>query len=204
MRLPFQIPARRPPGSPHDSPGLAALAASSWPHSRPFLLALLFLASPGCVTTTHVVGQFASPSARVQTNVTGGKAITAPTDDGPLSADDAVGTDPSEARLQNIEAALLLYYSVNRTLPPRLEDLVALSSGDLPLTAPGSNQEYLYIRDGLPIPGTTRQVIVCEPTPSKLEKRWSIVMAPPDPNGALELEPQQLPESIFRNLQTSP
>jgi len=165
---------------------------------------LLFVATPGCVTTTHVVGQFASPSARVQTNVTGGKAITAPTDDGPLSADDAVGTDPSEARLQNIEAALLLYYSVNRTLPPRLEDLVALSSGDLPLTCPDSDQEYLYIRDGLAIPGTTRQVIVCEPTPSKVEKRWCIVMAPPDPSGVLELEPQQLPESIFRNLQSNP
>jgi hypothetical protein len=185
--------------------GLAASAASGARQSHRSriiqLLALLFVAASGCVTTTHVVGQFASPSARTQTNVSGGKAITAPTDDGPLSADDAVGTDPSEMRLQNIEAALLLYYSVNRSLPPRLEDLVALSSGDLPLTSPNSNQEYLYIKDGLPIPSTPRVVIVCEPTPSKSDKRWCIVMAPPDPNGALELEPQQLPESIFKNLQ---
>jgi hypothetical protein len=162
------------------------------------LLTAIGAGVPGCVTTTHVVGQYASPSAHAQTTITGSK-VAAFSNDEPVSADQAVGTDPCEMRLQNIEAALLLYFSINRTLPPRLGDLVALSSGDLPLSCPVSHQDYLYIKDGLPIPGSPRRVIVCDATPAHLGKRWCIVLAPPIPGGAMELETQELPESVFRD-----
>jgi hypothetical protein len=151
----------------------------------------------GCVTTSHVVGQLQGPTARVQTKVVGGKGYAA---DEPVSAEEAVGIDPCEEQLQNIEAALLLYYSLNRDLPQHLEDLVTLSSDDLPLTCPVSHQEYLYFKAGLPIPNSTRRIIVCDPTPAHQGKRWSIAMAPITPDAALELEPQKLPESVFSNL----
>jgi hypothetical protein len=152
----------------------------------------------GCVTTTHVIGQMSGPTARVQTKAVGG--TTYGTDE-PVSAEEALGIDACENRLQNIEAALLLYYSVNRDLPQKLEDLVYLSSDDLPLTCPVSNQPYLYFKDGLPIPGSTRKIIVCDPTPAHEGKRWCIAMAPIVQGAALELEPQKLPESVFRNVQ---
>jgi hypothetical protein len=150
----------------------------------------------GCVTTTHVVGQINGPTARVQTKVRGTNSYS---DAGPVSADDAVGTDPCEMRLQNIEAALLLYYSINRDLPPHLEDLVSLSSDDLPLTCPVSHEEYLYIKAGAPIPGSGRLIIVCDATPAHEGKRWCIAMAPATPGAALELEPEELPESVFKH-----
>jgi hypothetical protein len=167
------------------------------------LVSSSFVVMPGCVTTTHVVGQMASPQTRVQTNLTGGHAAAA-ADEGPISADQAVGTDPCEMRLQNIEAAMLLYYSLNRALPPGLQDLVALSSDDLPLSCPVSHEDYLYIKAGLAVPGTPRRIIVCDATPAHMGKRWCIMMAPPVPGAALELEPQELPESVFKDLQMSP
>jgi len=150
----------------------------------------------GCVTTTHIVGQANRPAVMPQVQ---GKGSSTYADAGPISADEALGTDPCEARLQNIEAAMLLYYSLKGELPPRLEDLVSLSSDDLPLTCPVSNLEYLYIRGGLPVPGSTRRIIVCDATPAHLGKRWCITMAPITPGAALELEPEKLPESVFKD-----
>lgn len=170
---------------------------------RTVLTGSLLAVVSGCVTTTHVVGQFAQPSARTQTTVNG-KTSTASADEGPVSADQAVGTDPCEMRLQNIEAALLLYYSINRTLPTNLQELVSLSNDDLPLSCPVSHQDYLYIKAGVAIPGTPRRIIVCDATPAHMGKRWCIMMAPPVPGAALELEPQELPESVFKDLQMSP
>lgn len=155
----------------------------------------------GCITTTHIVGQMNGPTARVQTKVTGANSAS---DAGPVSADEAVGTDPCEMRLENIEAALLLYYSLKGELPSRLEDLVSLSSDDLDLTCPVSHREYLFIRGGLPIPASTRLIIICDATPAHGGMRWCITMAPSTPGAALELEPEKLPESIFRGYQPSP
>ncbi len=169
--------------------------ATSW------IVLALGLCLCGCVTTTHVVGQAGGPVARVETKTVGGNGYAAAASgDGPVSADDAVGIDPCEARLQNIEAALLYYYSLKGDLPQRLEDLQILSSDDLPLTCPVSNQEYIYSKDGIPIPGSARRAIVFDPTPAHQGKRWCIAMAPIVPNAALELEPQKLPESVFKNL----
>jgi len=195
MRAEFQVDAAR---------GLvlgahtAALARVTFTTS---LGAAFFVAICGCVTTTHVGGESTSPSTRLPTSVAGGKPTVAPTNDGSISGGEAV--DPSEMCLQNIESAFLLYYSINRALPPRLEDLISLSSDDLPLMCPASDREYIYIKDGLSMPGNSHQIIVCDPTPARDGKRWCIVMAPPKPGAALELEPQHLPESIFRNLQPS-
>ena len=161
-------------------------------------LSAVMAALAGCVTTTHIVGQMNGPTARVQTKVTGANSYS---DAGPVSADEAVGTDPCEMRLENIEAAMLLYYSLKGDLPPRLEDLVSLSSDDLDLTCPVSHLEYLYIRGGLPIPASTRVVIVCDATPAHKGMRWCITMAPSTPGAALELEPEELPEAVFRRYQ---
>jgi hypothetical protein len=139
------------------------------------------------------------PDARVQTRTVGGNDYAAAnaSGDGAVSAEDAVGIDPCEARLQNIEAALLLYYSVNHDLPPRLEDLLTLSSDDLPLICPVSHEHYVYVRGGIAIPGSARRAIVFDATPAHAGKRWCIAMAPITPNAALELEPQKLPDSVF-------
>ena len=180
---------------------LSVLRRSRWLLISTFVAT--FAGLSGCVTTTHVVGQFGQPALRTQTTVNG-KPTADFAEGGPVSADEALGTDPCELRLQNIEAAMLLYYSINRTLPPALQDLVALSSDNLPLTCPVSHQDYLYIKDGLSIPGSPRKIIVCDATPAHMGKRWCIMMAPPVPGAALELEPEELPESVFQNLQMSP
>jgi hypothetical protein len=160
--------------------------------------AIIAMALTGCVTTTHIVGQMNGPTARVQTKTTGAQSYS---DAGPVSAEEAVGTDPCEMHLENIEAALLLYYSLKAELPQRLEDLASLSSDDLILTCPVSHQEYLYIRGGLPIPASKRVIIVADATPAHKGMRWCITMAPATPGAALELEPEELPESIFRGFQ---
>ena len=50
------------------------------------LSAVMAAALPGCVTTTHIVGQMNGPTARVQTKVTGANSYS---DAGPVSADEA-------------------------------------------------------------------------------------------------------------------
>jgi hypothetical protein len=165
------------------------------------LSAVITVALSGCITTTHIVGQMSGPTARVQTKVNGAQSYS---DAGPVSADEAVGTDPCEMRLENIEAALLLYYSLKGELPPSLEDLVSLSSDDLDLTCPVSHRPYLYIRGGLPVPASTRLIIICDATPAHGGMRWCITMAPSTPGAALELEPEKLPESIFKALPPNP
>jgi hypothetical protein len=163
----------------------------------------LCLGIVGCQTTTHVIGQADSGSSRVQTRVSGAPASGAPAfgDGTPVSADDAIGTDPCDAHLQNIEAAILLYDSVNRQLPDKLEDLVALSSGDLDLTCPVSHQQYLYNKDGLVTPGMSKRIIVSDPTPAHGGKRWCILMAPSTPGAALVLETREISEAVFNGYQ---
>jgi hypothetical protein len=152
----------------------------------------------GCQTTTHVVGQADAPAVRPQTKVRDAEIVAG---NQPLSADEAIGTDPCEMRLQNVEAALLLYFSINRQLPANLADLVPLASGDLDLTCPASHQPYLYMKDGLIGAGSPKRIIVSDATPAHDGKRWCILMDPPTPGAALVLETREIPESVFHGYQ---
>jgi hypothetical protein len=108
-------------------------------------------------------------------------------------------SDPSAQNLYDISGALLLYYAINREMPPTLSDLQTVTDpGSLHLNDPKSHLPYFYVPDGLAREGENKRIIVCDPTPSDDGKRWCILMPHVAPNAAQSTEVSELPERIFR------
>lgn len=118
---------------------------------------------------------------------------------GPVSADQAVYTDPSAIRLEDIDEAILLYYRVQGSMPPTLDDLRSLGSiaADLNLVSP-SGQPYAYVPGGLSAPGSQKLLVVYDPADSANGRRWCILISPPHPGAPLSAEVLALPEIVFR------
>jgi len=109
------------------------------------------------------------------------------------TADEALASDPCSTQLENIEGALLMYYALNKRMPDSLEQLKPFADAgtELKLTCPVSNQPYVYSPAGLVAVGTSKRIIVWDPTPAHQGMRWCIIM-PPIEHGAA-LVPQVVP-----------
>jgi hypothetical protein len=100
----------------------------------------------------------------------------------PRPAKPSVLMDPCAERLHDICGQLLLYWSAKRQLPeslPALRDIGG--AGPLPLACPDSGKPYVYNRDGLPMPDTSRRVLVYDAVACHSGMRWSIVADPARP-----------------------
>jgi hypothetical protein len=99
--------------------------------------------------------------------------------------------DPCADRLGELCARLLLYARAKHDLP---ESLVALGSASpLSLTCPLSGKLYAYSREGLPIPGTNRRVLVYDAVACHTGMRWAITADPAGPGKPLVARVQLLP-----------
>jgi hypothetical protein len=117
-----------------------------------------------------------------------------------VNPDELLNTDPSAVRLENIQEALLEYCAVHDRLPAKLDDLQSMVSppSSLKLTAPGSNQPYVYVPDGLYAPSHSKRIIVYAPTATPAGKRWCILMPDLRSPGARSFEVKDIPEALFQ------
>jgi hypothetical protein len=100
--------------------------------------------------------------------------------------------DPCADRLHDICGELLLHYLAHGELPQQLSEL---RGGKLPVTCPVTIEPYDYHRDGLPIPGSDRVVLVSDPRPHSPSARWAIVADPPRPGKPLVARVLKLAET---------
>ena len=193
-----QIPnSNRDGPSPHGPLGFRHWSSAA------FCTLVIGISTPGCVTTTTrslptVPSQPTASASRA--DVTQATA-SADAGGGPVSADDAVASDASAARLHDIEGTLLMYCALHKRMPPRLEDLLPLADADtdLQVTAP-SGRPYLYVPQGLVATGATQRIVVADPAPSPRGSRWCILVPPmpPGARGPLSMEVVAVPEAAFK------
>jgi hypothetical protein len=130
-----------------------------------FAIAGLMLCFAGCgATTPGRAARASSPSATSQ------RAAGVPN----------LNTDPCATRLHDLCGPLLLYYKEHQHLPPALADLAQTPGfseiGEL--ACPQSHQAYVYVPNGLSIPGVPGTVVVYDPLPSHAGWRWAITVVP--------------------------
>jgi hypothetical protein len=120
-------------------------------------------------------------------------------DGGMTSPDQLLSTDPCASRLQDIGGTLLLYYSVNRHMPAKLEEIKPLADfdQDLQFTCPLSGKPYGYTPTGLAAVGKEKRIVVYDSEPSHNGKRWCVFMPPPRPGKAMSVEVLEVPEGLF-------
>jgi hypothetical protein len=120
--------------------------------------------------------------------------------DRPATADEAVASDASAARLHDIEGAILFYYIHNQyRLPDALEQIrpYADFGTDLNFTSPWSGLPYSYSPAGLLASGEDKRIIVWDPKPDKHGIRWCILMPHMQPGVAIVPEVVPLDEKAF-------
>jgi hypothetical protein len=119
--------------------------------------------------------------------------------------DEIVNADPSAARLEDIGGDLMLFYRLNRAMPPNLQALASVTDEGAPpnTLSPGSGQPYVYSSDGLWLEGHTQSIVVYDPTLSAKSMRWCLFRGPLHPNGSFSVEVVALPDSIFQTYKPS-
>jgi len=160
----------------------------------------LALAAIAMVASLALVGcqSGSPPSVRRQ-------QASPPGQSGTADSDRAVISDPCAAQLHDICGALLLYYALNKHLPPKLEDLRTMADVDAPLIfeCPVSHQAYGYSRVGLSAPNQSKRIIVYDATPCHDGRRWCILLAPVQAGGStVSVEVLSIPERVFQIYQS--
>jgi len=153
-----------------------------------WMAAAAMLVLGGCVTETKRIGpKTPSPDPAAAAR--------------PLTPDVIAATDRCASRLWDIGGVLLQYYSLNKQLPPRLEDLTPLAEADQPLqfVCPTSGNPYGYAPQGLVREGRHKRIIIFDTTPAHDGKRWCVLM-PDDlrPGVSQSVEVVQIPEEVFQ------
>jgi hypothetical protein len=157
---------------------------------RGLLLAMAAGLTAGCASTSS------APPPGQRGGV--GALPVAGGNDSPETIDQAVLTDASAVRLDDIVEAILLYFSANKGMAPRLEELRTMPGEEnLNLTAP-SGQEYYYAPQGLSSPAGNKLLIVYDPMESANGKRWCILASQLRQGAPLTAEVIALPEIVFR------
>ena len=89
--------------------------------------------------------------------------------------------DPCATRLHDLSGLLLLYYSVNKHLPDRLDELAPLADVDVEFntTCPKSGEPYVYDPAGLGAPTSDRFLVLYDAVPAHGGLRWGVFVAPP-------------------------
>jgi hypothetical protein len=153
-----------------------------------WLAAAAMLVLGGCVTeTTRIGAKPASPDHAAAAR--------------PLTPDVVAATDRCALRLWDIGGVLLQYFSLNKQLPARLEDLAPLADPGEPLffVCPLSGKPYGYAPQGLVREGRHKRIIIFDSTPAHDGKRWCVLM-PDDlrPGDAQSVEVVPVPEEVFQ------
>jgi hypothetical protein len=113
------------------------------------------------------------------------------------SPDTVLEADPSFVRLNEIGGAIMLYWSINKQMPPQLVDAQTADPDEvLNFNSIPSGEPYAYVPAGLSAGGAKR-IIVCDPEPGRDGKRWCLLMPQPAVGMALSVETVQIPEAIF-------
>jgi hypothetical protein len=109
-------------------------------------------------------------------------------------------TDPCAMRLHELTGALLLYYSMNFTLPADLAELGDLADNIAQvqeLVCPVSRRPYIYNPNGIFMAERKEYVIVYDAAPSHAGMRWAITIEEPVGGKSLVARVVTLPESFF-------
>lgn len=166
-------------------------------------LCLLALCFAGCQTTTTPAGAPVASSAaaapvystqsRVPMLPVAGRVdpATAPPT---ASADEAVKSDATALRLDDIIGDILLYFQIHKAMPPTLEALAAENPG-LNITAP-SGKPYVYFPQGLSEPNIPKLLVVYDPEETSRGSRFCILVSELHAGSPLTAEVKELPEVI--------
>ena len=111
--------------------------------------------------------------------------------------------DASSERLQDIEGALLFYYSLHGRLPAQLSDLNESADPGIPLalTSPTQERPYAYIPNGLRAPGKELRIYVYDPTPLPNGDMRCLLMAEPKRGAATTPQVVPVPAKLFNTYQ---
>ena len=86
--------------------------------------------------------------------------------------------DACAERLHEACGRLLLYYSLNRRLPPTREALAAADpQSPLPLVCPLSGEPYTYLPQGLLVKGRAGRLVLYDSSPAHGGMRWGVFVA---------------------------
>ena len=91
----------------------------------------------------------------------------------------------------------MMYYSINKSMPPHLDDVQSATTEQLSFISPSSGKPYGYSPNGLVAGNGAKRIYVYDPAPEANGKRWCIEGIPPSGNGALWMETVQMPEATF-------
>lgn len=115
-------------------------------------------------------------------------------------------TDPCALRLDEINSALLIYYSHFKKMPETLEALqsAALTNRPLEFTCPVSGKVYVYAPTVLYGPGPERRLVLYDPVACHKGRRWAVVAAPSRPAQPVTTWVVPIDDPTFKLLQSLP
>ncbi|KPJ56331.1 MAG: hypothetical protein AMS16_02580 [Planctomycetes bacterium DG_58] len=110
--------------------------------------------------------------------------------------------DPCAERLHEISGRLLLYYSLNRRLPPSLEELRTVTRDEAELTyvCPQSGETYIYRAEGLALPDGAGSLVLYDAVPVHNGGRWGIVVNRNAPGTPLTAGVVWIDETVMRSI----
>jgi len=99
-------------------------------------------------------------------------------------------TDPGALRMQDIAAVMTAYLHVNQDMPLSLSWLkptAARFGTTLDFTSPISGKPYIYVPNGLTIPGIPHHLVLYDATPSH-GGHWAVMILPAQATQPLQAE----------------
>ena len=119
---------------------------------------------------------------------------TAARDDQPLSA-----SDPCAVQLHELCGPLLMYYSLNKRLPQRIDDLRTIAGPDpnVQFNCPHSGKAYVYDPIGISWPNQRGRAVIYDPEPSHAGMRWTVMIEEGPPGTPLVTRVVAFPDSRF-------
>jgi hypothetical protein len=141
--------------------------------------ALVLALGGGCVTETRPDTGGPPPSARKRPAAPKATPHERPPPRTPGEPNEPA--DPCATRLHDLSGLLLMYYSINKHLPDRLDELASLADVDLEFNTncPASGQPYVYDPAGLGSPTSDRFLVLYDSVPAHGGLRWGVFVAPP-------------------------
>jgi hypothetical protein len=111
--------------------------------------------------------------------------------------------DACSENLHELAGYLLEYYAIHHQEPASLDQLAPLAGHPILVTCPVSKLPYVYVPQGLSIPGEANQLILYDPEPSHAGHRWAIFTRPAQGAAPVGLWVSQISEASLRKYQAS-
>ncbi|MDY7010196.1 MAG: hypothetical protein SVV80_05515 [Planctomycetota bacterium] len=113
--------------------------------------------------------------------------------------------DPCAERLHDVCGQLLLYHSIHKRLPQKLDEMKTMDIGYMPqLICPVSGKPYVYNPEGLRIPGRTGRLVLYDAIACHSGMRWGILVEDPANGKPLTARVILLPEKSVSSVGKSP